>query len=354
MSLALYLIGAPGAGKTSVFDALTLTPAGPNFAVRGGNRIGAVKVPDARIEALRTLYHPKKFTPAEVAFTDVAPPGGEAIRFGAMTPLLHNADAFVLVIQAFGDTTRDGKPLDSAAQMESILLELVVSDLEKIENRFERAEKDRNRGQKMSDNENAILLRCRERLEAGSPLLGLDLREDEDKLLRTYQFLSLKPILVVANVSEDRLSGEGLEGLRALAERKGIELLPFCAPLEAEIAQLDVPAQESFLKDYGLSEPARVRALQAAYRTLRLISFFTVGEDEVRAWPIRENTRAQAAAGKIHSDLERGFIRAETVASDALLATGSLSKCRENATLRLEGKEYIVRDGDVLNIRFSA
>jgi hypothetical protein len=180
------------------------------------------------------------------------------------------------------------------------------------------------------------------------------LREDEGKQVRTYQFLSIKPLLAVVNVSEARLDGSGLEALRELAERKGIEILPFCAPLKAEIARLDAAAQTAFLGDYGLSEPARIRALQAAFRTLRLISFFTVGEDEVRAWPIREGTRAQVAAGKIHSDLERGFIRAETVASDALLASGSWSKCRENATLRLEGKDYIVHDGDVLNIRFSA
>jgi hypothetical protein len=354
MALALYLIGAPGSGKSAVFDALTLTPAGPNFAVRGGNRIGAVKVPDARLEALRDLYHPKKYTPAEVLFTDVAPPGGEAIRFGAMTPLLVNADAFVLVIQAFGETARDGRPLNAAAEMESVLLELVVSDLEKIERRFERAEQDRNRGQKMAEIERAVLMRCKERLDSGEPLLGLPLREDEEKQVRTYQFLSLKPLLAVVNVSEDRISGAEDADLRALADRKGVELLPFCAPLEAEIAQLDASAQAAFLGDYGLKEPARDRVLRAAYRTLRMISFFTVGEDEVRAWPIREGTRAQAAAGKIHSDLERGFIRAETVASDALLAAGSVAKCRDNATLRLEGKEYIVRDGEVLNIRFSA
>ncbi|MDZ4197793.1 MAG: redox-regulated ATPase YchF, partial [Kiritimatiellia bacterium] len=292
MALALYVIGAPGAGKTTVFDALTLTPEGPNFTVRGGNRTGSVKVPDTRLEALRDLYKPKKFTPAEVTFTDVAPPGGEAIRFGVMTPLLANADAFVLVIQAFGDATRDGTPLDSAAQMESILLELVVSDLEKVERRFERAAQDQKRGQKMADAERVVLDRCKERLEAGEPLLGMEFREDEDKLLRTYQFLSLKPILAVANVSESQLDGSGLEPLRKLAAEKQLDLLPFCAPLEAEIAQLQSGEQSAFLADYGLTEPARVRALQAAYRTLKLISFFTVGEDEVRAWPIRDGTRA--------------------------------------------------------------
>lgn len=337
-----------------MFDALTLTPQGPNFTVRGGHRIGSVKVPDSRLEALRDLYRPKKFTPAEVAFTDVAQPGGEAIRFGDMTPLLHNADAFVLALQAFGKTMRDGAPVRPAAQLESVLLELVVTDLEKVERRFERAEQDRQRGQKMFEPERDVLRRCRERLEAGESLLNLEFREDEQKLLRAYQFLSLKPILVAANVAEDRLDGSELDEARDLAARRGLQFLPFCAPLEAEIAQLEPDAQEAFLKDYGLKDPARVRALQAAFRTLRLSSFFTVGEDEVRAWPIREGIRAQAAAGKIHSDLERGFIRAETVASDALLASGSWARCRENATLRLEGKDYIVCDGDVLNIRFSA
>ncbi len=354
MALALYLVGVPRSGKTLVFDALTLTPGGPRFATRGGHRYGTVKVPDSRLEALRELYRPKKFTPAEVTFVDVAPPGGESIKFGELTPLLGQADAFALVLQAFGEFDHAGRPVDAAAQLDSLVLDLIVSDLEKVQRRLERIEQERRRGTKASEAEIRLIERCRERLEGEEVLRGMDLREDEDKLLRSYQFLSMKPLLAIANVDEDGLDGRGLDALREAAGRRGIDVLPFCAPLEAEIARLDPAAQAEFLRGYGLSEPARVRLIQGAYRVMRLVSFFTVGEDEVRAWTIRDGTDAHRAAGKIHSDIERGFIRAETVGAEALLEAGSTAACRDRGTLRLEGKEYVVRDGEVINFRFSA
>lgn len=353
-ALALYLIGEPRVGKSAVFDALTLTPQGPNFTTKSGHRYGTVKVPDARLEALNAMYRPKKFTPAEVTFVDLAPGGNEPVKFGELTGLLGNADALVAVIQCFGDTDFSGAPLDPAAQMESLLLELIVADLEKVERRLERIAQDRHRGQKVSETELKLLERLRAELSSDRPLRDLALRDDEEKLLRTYQFLSQKPLLIVANIGESALADGAPEPLLKAAAARGLEVLPFCAPLEAEIARLDIASQREFLKDYGLTEPARVRLIQAAFRCLRLISFFTVGEDEVRAWPIRDGTNAQAAAGKIHSDMERGFIRAETVAHDALLAAGSLGRCREQGTLRLEGKEYRVRDGDVIHFRFGA
>lgn len=353
-ALTLYVIGPPRSGKTAVFDALTLTPHGPNFTVRGGHRYGTVKVPDPRLAALNALYRPKKYTPAEVTFADLAPAGAEPVKFGDLTGLLGNADAFVVVVPCFSETDFEGRPLDPAAQLESLLLDLVLTDLEKVERRLERIAQDRNRGQKVSEAELKLLERLRAELSADRPVRDLELREDEEKLLRTYQFLSQKPLVVVANIGEGLLNAGAPAPLRAWAAGRGIEVLPFCAPLEGEIAQLDEAAQAEFLKDYGIAEPARVRLIQSAYRALRLISFFTVGEDEVRAWPIREGASAQIAAGKIHSDIERGFIRAETVAHDLLLAAGSWSKCREQGILRLEGKEYAVRDGDVINFRFNA
>lgn len=353
MSLALYLMGAPQSGKTSVFDALTSTPSGPHFTVRSGHRYGAVKVPDVRIDALRDLFQPKKFTPAEVIFCDPTPPGGDSSDFDALAPVLGLADALVLVVQAFGEFDASGKPLDPAGQMESMLMELTLSDFSRVQKRLERLEQDQKRGSKVSDAERALIHRCHDHLAADRPLRAMELRDDEEKILRTYQFLSQKPILAVANISEAERDGRGLDAMRATAAERKVELLDFCAPLEAEIAGLEPAEQPEFLKDYGLSEPARIRLIRAAYRTLNLISFFTVGEDEVRAWTITDGTRAQAAAGKIHSDIERGFIRAETVTSSDLLHAGSLSKCREAATLRLEGKEYVVRDGDVMNFRFS-
>ena len=355
-SLQLFLIGAPRAGKSSVFDALTNTPEGPNFATKGGHRIGNVKVPDARLEALRTMYKPKKFTPAEVTFVDVVPPPSaeEKKALSQISAFLSDADAFVLVVQAFGEYDGRGKPLDSAAQVESVALEVIFSDLERVETRLDRIAQDRKRGLKVQESEATVLARFKELLEAGTALRNVELTPDEEKIIASFRFLSRKPLLVVANVSENRLDGSGLEGVQKAATAQGAGLLTFCASLEAEIAGLAPEAQSEFLKDYGISEPARIRLIQSAYRLLDLVSFFTVGEDEVRAWTIRRGTKAQTAAGKIHSDIERGFIRAETVASEELLKTQSWNACRDNATLRLEGKEYEVKDGEVINFRFNA
>ncbi|HOW98856.1 MAG TPA: DUF933 domain-containing protein [Kiritimatiellia bacterium] len=356
MALSLYLIGAPRSGKTTVFEALTNTPEGRHFSAKGAHHLGMVKVPDARLAALRDMYQPEKYTPAEVSFVDVAlppvPEGGHALS--SLAALLGEADAFVLVVQAFGDMDGRGKPLDPAAQLESTALEIVFADLEKVETRLGRIEHEKKRGLKTNPAEEAALQKGKAALEAGTPLRRVGWNAEEEKTLRTFQFLSMKPALVIANTGEGDLKGETLGALRQAADRLGCETLAFCAALEAEMAQLEASAQAAFLKDYGLEEPARIRLIQAAYRLLNLISFFTVGEDEVRAWTIRRGTHAQAAAGKVHSDIERGFIRAETVASAELLKTKSWAACRDNATLRLEGKTYEVQDGDVIHFRFNA
>jgi len=347
--LEIYLIGAPRSGKSAVFDALTLTPEGPHFTTRSGHRYGAVKVPDARLAALRDLYQPRKYTPAEVTFVDLAPQGGKTAGAGSDAPSgLANADAFAVVVNAFDERA------DPAASAEAACLELVLADLDKIERRLERIAQDQRRGQKAAPAEVALLERLRDALRQDIALRDVPLRPDEEKLLRPYQFLSFKPMFFVANLAENALAEGPSPALRAMAAARRIEVLPFCAPLEAEIARLDPATQRDFLRDYGLEEPGRVRLLQYAFRSLRLISFFTVGEDEVRAWPVRQGTTAWEAAGKIHSDIQRGFIRAETIASEALLQAGSWAQCRENGALRLEGKEYLVQDGDVIHFRFNA
>ncbi len=355
-ALQLFLIGAPRSGKSTVFQALTNTPEGQHSFTKGSHHLGTVKVPDTRLEALREMHNPKKFTPAEVTFVDVAippvPEGQSALS--ELTTFLGDADAFVLVAQAFGDMDYRGKPVDSAAQLESVLLELVFTDLEKVEKRLDRIAQDRKRGLKVSELEASTLEKCKKQLEQGHPLRTMTFTTEEEKGLRTFQFLSLKPVMAIANVDEKRIDGSGLDALKSAAANHTLDLLVFCAPLEAEMAQLDAAEQSAFLKDYGLTEPARMRLIQAAYRLLDLISFFTVGEDEVRAWTIRRGTQALAAAGKIHSDIERGFIRAETVACEELLKTKSWSACQRNATLRLEGKTYEVKDGDVMHFRFNA
>ena len=354
-ALLLYLIGARGAGKTAVFDALVQTPEGPHFTTKGGHRLGTVKVPDARLAALRDIFQPKKYIPAEVTFVDVAlPANAEGSGFAQLNAFLGEADAFALVVQSFGDTDGAGQPLDPAGQLDSVLLDLAMADLEKIERRIEKIEQEVKRGLKQGLPELAVLQKCKAAVEAGQALRDLALTADEQKQVSSFCFLSQKRLLVVANTGDGDPAGARCEPLRAACAAKGLDLLAFCAPLETEIAALAAADQASFLKDYGLTEPARTRLLQTAYHTLNLISFFTVGEDEVRAWTVCRGDNAVTAAGKIHTDLARGFIRAETVSAEILLEKKTHAACREAGLLRLEGKNYIVQDGDVIEIRANA
>ncbi len=354
-ALLLYLIGARSAGKTAVFDALIQTPEGPHFATKGAHRLGTVKVPDARLAVLRDLFQPKKYIPAEITFVDVAlPSNAEGSGFAQLNTFLGEADAFALVVQSFGDTDGAGKPLDPAGQLDSVLLDLAMADLEKIERRMEKIEQEVKRGLKQGLSELAVLQKCKAAVDAGKALRDLELSADDQKMISSFCFLSQKRVLVIANTGDDDPTGGKCEPLRASCAAKGLDLLAFCAPLEAEIATLSAADQAGFLKDYGLTEPARDRLIRAAYHTLNLISFFTVGEDEVRAWTIRRGDNAVAAAGKIHTDLARGFIRAETVSSEILIEKKTHAACREAGLLRLEGKNYIVQDGDVIEIRANA
>jgi len=354
-ALLLYLIGARAAGKTAVFDALVQTPEGPHFATKGGHRLGTVKVPDARLAVLRDIFQPKKYIPAEVTFVDVAmPANAEGSGFSQLNAFLGEADAFALVVQSFGETDGTGQPLNSVAQLDSVLLDLAMADLEKVERRIEKIEQEVKRGLKQSLPELAVLQKCKTQLDAGRALRDLELSADDHKLISSFCFLSQKRALVIANVGDDDPQGAKCAPLREACAVKGLDLLAFCAPLEAEIAALPPADQVGFLKDYGLTEPARARLIQTAYHTLNLISFFTVGEDEVRAWTIRRGDNAVTAAGKIHTDLARGFIRAETVAAEILIEKKTHAACREAGLLRLEGKNYVVQDGDVIEIRANA
>ncbi len=354
-ALLLYLIGARSAGKTATFDALIQTPEGPHFATKGAHRLGTVKVPDARLAVLRDLFQPKKYVPAEITFVDVAlPSGGEGSGFSQLNAFLGEADAFALVVQAFGDVDGAGKPLDPVGQLESVLLDLAMADLEKIERRIEKIEQEVKRGLKQGLPELAVLQKCKAAIDAGQALRDVELTADEQKVISSFCFLSQKRILAIANVGDGDPAGQQCAALRAACAAKGLDLLAFCAPLEAEIATLVPADQAGFLKDYGLTEPARNRLIRTAYHTLNLISFFTVGEDEVRAWTIRRGDNAVTAACKIHTDLARGFIRAETVASEILIEKKTHAACREAGLLRLEGKNYDVQDGDVIEIRANA
>ncbi len=345
--LSLHIIGAGGAGKSAVFDALVGTPDGIHCTEKNHLRIGAAKVIDPRLEALRDLFAPKKYSPAEISFVDHGGGGKKNVDE------LAAADAFVLVLQAYGDIDYNGKPVDPAGQMESVLLDCAVSDMEKIDKRLERIAKENRTGVKVPESEINLLQTCHDQLSNGKSIQSIDLNEEERKCLRGYQFLSLKPLVAVLNVAEDNCDGRGYEKLEAMIKDEPFEILPFCATLETEIAQLPPEEQQEFLNDYGLEAPARHRVIREAYSALNLVSFFTVGADEVKAWTVTRGATALKAAGRIHSDIERGFIRAETMYYQDLLDAGSISKCKENNTFRLEGKDYSVKDGDIFSFRFN-
>ncbi len=347
--MQIGILGVKYSGKTTLFNAVT--GAGAPVGQGGVEPHRAVgKVPDPRLDRLSEMFRPRRTVHASVEWVDIpgfdpgGGVGGEAVRF-----LEHarKVDALAQVVRCFADGMSEPDP---RAEIEDVALELTVADLQVVEKRLERLASDRQKKGKVDNPlEPPLLERCRERLEQGLPLRDLEFTEDERKLLSGFSLLTLKPLLLILNGDEDGVPAEVVEAARA----GGAEVVDLCAKLEAEIAELAPGERREFLADLGVEEPAADRLIRAAYRALGLQSFFTVGEDECRAWTIRRGTLAPQAAGTIHSDMERGFIRAETCAYDDLVACGGLAEARKANKVRLEGKHYVVQDGDVLNIRFS-
>ena len=353
------IIGLASTGKSTLFQLLTGTEPAPPGA-RPEPRLGVARVPDPRVEALARLFEPRKTTHATVEYVDV--PGVAKGEGSALVdlPALRGVDALVHVVRAFESEVvphPDGS-VDPLRDAQMLDLELILADLGAVERRLERLELNIKKAHKAEDlAERVLFLRLKEELERERPLREADLGEEERKRLRNYAFLSAKPLLLAVNLGEAQVreAGRFLEasGLAGFASRPGRALCPVSAPIEAEMAQLAPEDARAFREDLGLSEPGLDRVIRTSYALLGLVSFLTAGEDECRAWTIRNGTRAQQAAGEIHSDIERGFIRAEVVPFEELAAAGSLAACRERGTLRLEGKEYVVRDGDVVNFRFN-
>jgi hypothetical protein len=339
------LTGFPGAGKTTVFTALTgLRPApGANAPT-----LGVIKVPDARVDALTGIHKPRKTTYAEITFVDFPPSHGErrSVLDAPTVAQLRDADALVEVVRGFPDLA--GAPATPAADVDAFAAELVLADLAVVEKRLERVRKE-----KGHERERALLERIGPVLEAGKPLRTLALAAEERAVLAGFAFLSLRPLLIVVNAAEADAAAPVPADVSERAAAEGAEAMTLSAVLEAELADLDPADRGAFLADAGLVEGARDRFVRASYALLDLVSFLTAGEDECRAWPIRRGTTALKAAGKIHSDIERGFIRAEVVAYDDFIRLGSEAKCREAGKLRLEGKEYVVQDGDIVHFRFA-
>ncbi|GAB4343345.1 MAG: redox-regulated ATPase YchF [Calditrichia bacterium] len=360
--MEIGIIGLPFSGKTTLFATLT----GQEPAAGHGGKVevhrGVVKVPDERLDKLTAIFNPKKQVNATIEYLEVGgleKDAAEGKGFDSQfLTVLKNTDVLLHVVRAFENEVY-AHPLGSVDPVRDVNLvesEFILSDLTIVENRIMRLEKQLQKVKNAEDaRELELMKKCREALEAEKPLREVEFSDEEERKLRGYRFLSAKPLILVINYGENDISKEAeiLAPLREFAEKPWVELAGLSAKVEMEISQLEDEDRQMFLEELGIAEPALPKLIRKSYELLGLISFFTVGEDECRAWTIRQNTPAQKAAGAIHSDLERGFIRAEVVAYDDFMANGSLAKCREKGVLRLEGKDYIVKDGDIINVRFN-
>lgn len=365
--MELALIGLQKSGKTTVYNALTGSHA-QTSAFAGGKvepNVAVVKVPDPRIDRLSEIYQPKKTTHATVKYTDVAGLQKEAEgehRQGVPEALLQyvaKADALIAVIRGFSDSLTGAA--EPGADVESLHMELIFSDLAKLENRLPKIE--RSIGKVSGKEKDALALelhalqKIKPALEDNRPIRAIELSAEEEKSVRGFQFLSAKPIMYLLNVSEaDMAKGDDLlEKIRkpGITDFPGTQLAWLAGEIEMEIAQLSGSDHEAFLQDYHIQKPALERIIALSYDLLGYISFLTVGPDEVRAWTITRGSTAPQAAGAIHSDFERGFIRAEVITFEELIAAGNAANAKKHGKMRLEGKAYIVHDGDVINFLFS-
>ena len=356
------LIGFPSSGKTALFQLLTSAREAPRPSGKAEANVGVSRVPDDRLDRLTVLFKPKKHVPATVEFADMG--GAAAGKSGAAALLdvaaFRNADALLHVVRMFRDPSvpHAAGSIDPARDVRTMEDEVILADLGVVERRLERLEKDlKKQANPELKKEQEILQVCRAALEAGRPLRDLELPAEDLRRLRGFQFLSSKPLLLVLNLDEADLPqadrAVDLAGLQDFVRGPNTRAVPICAKIELEIAQLDPADAAAFMADLGLRESGLDRVIRASYDLLGYISFFTVGEDENRAWSIPRGTNAQNAAGEIHSDIQRGFIRAEVCRYEDLLKRGSIAGCRDNAELRLEGKEYVVHEGDVMHFRFN-
>ena len=355
------LIGVASSGKSTLFQLLTRPrDEGGRQAARQDASVGLALVPDRRLGRLADLYAPRKRTPATVAFVDMAARPTTGASLVDVAPY-RTAHALLHVVRAFRDDAvpHPAESIDPGRDVRAMEDELILADLAVAERRIERIEKDRRKGvPKDQSAEIELLQRSVSSLEAGVPLRSLEFDRNAAKLFRGFQFLSAKPLLLVLNTdeadaavsTEDAVRTAGLDDF---LQGPGIRALSVCAKIELEIAELEPEDAAAFLADLGLRGTGLDRVIRATYDLLGYVSFFTAGEDECRAWSIAEGTRAQDAAGEIHTDMARGFIRAEVVECEPLLTRGSLAACRKHAEVRLEGKDYVVRDGDVINVRFA-
>jgi len=351
------IIGLPQVGKSSLFRILTRARVEAHGSPTQAHK-GIARVPDARVAKLAEVFKPKKITYATIEYVDIGGLQKDREKNSASLVPLREADALAHVVRLFENPAvpHEGAKLDAMRDIENVDLELILNDLEQCSKRIERVEKDlKKKKEQVLDAELNLLTRCRQALESEKPLREMEFKPEERKMLTGFMFLTQKPMLYVLNVGDeeapeiDRIVEK--HHLEKLAGKSGTAVVPFCGKIEAELAELGDAEAAEMMSAYGLAESGRDRLIQASYRLLGLISFLTCGEPECRAWTIQRGMTAQQAAGAIHSDIEKNFIKADVVKWQDLLAAGNFGPAREKGQVRLEGKEYIVQDGDVILFR---